>query len=170
MPKVTLPPLPIASMMTYEEWQQRWPQAALELHALMTHGHYAPPPDGPGSSESYVSSAIRLEAARHGVLLWRNQVGALPTPDGGLLRYGLANDSTAVNSRIKSADLIGIRRTLVTPQHVGTTLGVFVSREAKHANWSPGEKAAHESKQYAWASLVQAWGGDAKIVSGPGSF
>jgi hypothetical protein len=103
-------------------------------------------------------------------MLWRNNVGALQTPAGAWVRFGLANDSPALNKRLKSADLIGVRRVLIGPQHIGHTIGQFVSREAKHATWRPGEDPARETAQFAWAALVNSWGGDARIVTGPGSF
>lgn len=156
--------------MTYIEWQQRHPQAAAELHALITNEHRAsaPPPNQAG--EDYVQSAMRLEGAHAGVLLHRNNVGALQRPDGGWVRFGLANDSPAVNKRIKSADLIGIRRRLIVPADVGTVIGQYVSRECKRAGWKPGEDRERETAQYAWAALINQWGGDAKISAGPGSF
>ena len=52
---------------------------------------------------------IRLEAAKQGILLWRNNVGAVKTSDGRMIRFGLANDSHKMNQHIKSSDLIGIQ-------------------------------------------------------------
>lgn len=117
-----------------------------------------------------MQSAMRIEGAQHGVMLWRNNVGAFQSPGGSWVRFGLANDSPQLNKRIKSGDLVGIRSVLITPQHVGQRIGQFVSREAKKALWVPGEDKPRESAQFAWAALVNAWGGDAKISNGPGSF
>ena len=60
------------------------------------------------TTESNVTAAIRLEAAQAGHLLWRNNVGACVDTRGRYIRYGLANESKAVNANIKSSDLVGI--------------------------------------------------------------
>ena len=127
------------------------------------------PPHMVGRSESHVQSLVRLEAARKGVHLWRNNVGAVQDHEtGSFVRYGLANDSAKVNEKLKSADLIGIRPVLIGPQHLGQVIGQFVSREVKHAEWvwsgSPREVA-----QANWAALVTAHGGDAKFARSEGT-
>ena len=118
--------------------------------------------------ESDVLNAIRLEASRLSIHLWRNNVGCTYTEDGSFIRYGLANDSSTVNSIIKSGDLIGIRPVVIEPWMVGGIIGQFVSRECKASDWkytgTPREKA-----QKAWCDLITARGGDAMIVKGPGS-
>lgn len=121
------------------------------------------------ATEAYVQSAVRLEAPRYGCILWRNNVGALRDDRGVPVRYGLANDNRAINDRLKSADLIGIRKVLITPQHVGHVIGQFVSRECKRADWTY-KGNAHEIAQMEWVNLLTAWGADAKIVTGTGSF
>jgi hypothetical protein len=125
-------------------------------------------------SEAGVQSRVRLEASKKGIHLWRNNLGAgkVVLEDGGgsrFMRWGLANDSKALNGAIKSADLIGIRRTLITQAMVGTHVGVFTSRECKEAKWKPSG-SLREAAQIQWANLINTQGGDAKIVSGPGSF
>lgn len=129
-----------------------------------------PTPTGAPGSEGYVQSAIRLEAPKHGVWLTRNNVGALQDKTGRPVRYGLANESKAQNEVLKSGDLIGLRAVTITPAHVGTIIGQFVSRECKHAAWQPGEDPTREAAQMNWVRLVLQYGGDAKIVRGPGSF
>ena len=91
------------------EWQQRHgvsPEAMVELQNVLIG---AVPdqlaPDATGS-EAAGQQRIRLEAPHHGVRLWRNNVGALPDKYGNLVRYGLANESKAMNKKLKSADLI----------------------------------------------------------------
>lgn len=144
--------------------------ALAELMAIMAPPSPVVPDPGQPASEGYVQSAVRLEAARCGVWLTRNNVGALQDKTGRPVRYGLANESKAQNERMKSADLIGIRAVEITPAMVGSTIGQFVSRECKHAEWKPGEDREREAAQLAWAALVTRYGGDAKIVTGPGSF
>lgn len=150
------------------------PAALVDLrHVLGMDGaaEVLPDPKRPAdpASEGYVQSHIRLEAARADVLLFRNNVGALLDERGVPVRYGLANDNAAMNKRIKSADLIGIRRVTVTPGMVGHVLGLFVSREVKRADWVyKGD--AHEVAQKCWMDLINSYGGDAKFAAGPGSF
>ena len=84
-------------------WAARWgiPMAAIaDLQNLME------PPVIPHmattGADGGTGNVVRLEAARKRILLWRNNVGALSDKDGRFVRYGLANDSQAVNKRIKS--------------------------------------------------------------------
>jgi len=144
------------------------PVALAELRALFGV-IYEPAPGDSMSSESRVQSLVRIEAAQHGVSLFRNNVGVLKDERGVPVRYGLANESKEQNSQVKSADLVGIRPVLIGPQHVGTVIGQFVSREVKHAAWKwKGDE--HEQAQLRWAQFVIAKGGDARFVSAPGSF
>jgi hypothetical protein len=125
--------------------------------------------DGKPGSESRQQSLVRIDAAESGVWLTRNNVGALLDARGIPVRYGLANESKAQNESVKSADLIGIRSVLIGPQHVGTVIGQFVSRECKHEGWTyKGDK--HEVAQLNWCNFVLSKGGDAAFCTGPGSF
>jgi hypothetical protein len=120
-------------------------------------------------NETDVINLIRIEASELGLRLWRNNVGATLSKDGRIVRYGLANESSKMNSLIKSADLIGINPILITEGHIGTTIGQFVSREAKEPNWKyRGIKA--EKAQAAWRDLIRKLGGDAEFAVGLGSF
>lgn len=126
------------------------------------------PPDPRDRTEGWAQASIRLEAPRKGVRLFRNNVGVLQDKTGRPVRYGLANDSAALNKKIKSADLIGWRRVVITPAHVGTVIAQFVSREAKEPGWT-FSGTEREQAQAAWAHLVLADGGDAAFATGPGS-
>ena len=117
-------------------------------------------------NEASVQSLVRLEAAKRGWKLWRNNVGVLLDAKGRPVRYGLANDSAAVNANIKSADLIGIRPVVITPDMVGSVIGQFVSLECKHEGWKPSPKDAHELAQCKWAQIVQEAGGYAAFTTG----
>jgi hypothetical protein len=121
-----------------------------------------------GMLESSVSGALRNEAARLGMRLWRNNVGAARTDSGGFIRYGLANDSQQLNSQIKSADLIGIRPVLITQEHVGLVIGQFVSREVKRASWKYAGTAREEA-QLRWMTIILTLGGDACFATGTGT-
>lgn len=161
-------PLPLA------QWASRHaiaPAALADLLTTMGVGEQASPPVEPGRTrEGYVQSVVRLEAPRFGVWLTRNNVGALQDETGRVVRYGLANESKGQNEVLKSGDLIGVRAVLITPAMVGTTIGQFVSREVKHAGWTWGEDVKRETAQLAFANLITRYGGDAKFVTGSGSF
>lgn len=119
-------------------------------------------------SESGVLSDIRLEASQRGCRLWRNNVGATYTQSGQFMRFGLANDSAALNRAIKSADLIGIRPVLITSEDVGRVIGQFLSREVKHPGWKY-TATERERAQLAWAELINSLGGDACFCVGRGT-
>ena len=160
--------------MTLDAWAAAWgipPAAVADLRARM-HVAAADPAvavTGTPGSEARQQSLVRLDAAKCGVWLTRNNVGALLDERGVPVRYGLANESKEQNKAVKSADLIGIRPMLIGPQHMGTVIGQFVSREVKHEGWRyKGDK--HEIAQLAWANFVLSKGGDAAFVTGPGSF
>lgn len=164
-------------MTTLTQWAIRHavtPAALAELRNLMGLDGAAevlPDPKRPHepASEGYVQSRVRLEAAQKDILLFRNNVGALLDERGVPVRYGLANDTAAMNKRIKSADLIGIRRVTVTPDMVGHVLGLFVSREVKRTGWVyKGD--AHEEAQRRWLDLILSYGGDAAFAAGTGGF
>lgn len=157
--------------MTLVDWAARWniPQAALA--DLIAGVNLAAVPEGYGvpGSESRQQQLVRLDAAQQGVWLTRNNVGALLDDRGVPVRYGLANESKAMNEKIKSGDLIGIKSVLIEQRHVGTIIGQFVSREVKHEAWQwKGDK--HELAQLNWVNLVNAKGGDAAFCNGPGTF
>lgn len=158
--------------MKLSQWAWRWniPEAALielnNLFGMAVSG--LPLNDSKPFSESAVQSVVRMEASEKGVKLWRNNVGATPTPQGSFIRYGLCNDTPAMNKVIKSADLIGIRPILIKPYHVGHTLGQFVSREVKVSNWRY-TGTEREVAQLAWAELIMSLGGDACFTIGKGT-
>lgn len=166
-------------MMTLNEWLDRWqvPAAAREELAREVLGHecatVATNKRGVPGSEAYVQSAIRLEAAyaekRAGVrvMLFRNNVGALQDDEGRPVRYGLANESKAENEVLKSSDLIGWERVIVTPAMVGKPVARFLAVECKEAGWTyKGD--SHEQAQQRWLDLVNADGGHARFASAPG--
>lgn len=125
-------------------------------------------------SEARVQSRVRLEAPGRGVRLWRNNVGVLRDDTGRPVRYGLANETAALNRELKSGDLIGWRRRLITGADVGFVIAQFVSRECKPEDWrmaGPGDvrRFAHEQAQQRWIDLINADGGDACFVTGTGT-
>lgn len=152
-------------MTTLHQWAARHgisPAALADLAALLAPATALVPG---ATCEAGVQRAVRLEAASRGVLLFRNNVGALLDARGVPVRYGLANESKAQNRLIKSGDLIGIRPVLIGPQHIGQTIGQFVSREVKAPGWVyRGDQ--HEAAQQAWAALIASKGGDACFAAG----
>lgn len=110
-------------------------------------------------NETPVQQRIRLEAGRLNVPLWRNNVGACRDVSGRLIRYGLANESEAMNREIKSSDLVGIIPIVITPSDIGRTFGVFVAVETKAEGWklTPGDDRGQA--QAAFHRIVQSFGG-----------
>lgn len=128
----------------------------------------APPPPTYQASEAYAQSLVRLEAPREGVYLFRNNNGAFENTAGRWVRYGLANDSKALNAVLKSHDLIGFRPVTIAPIHLGQTIAKFTSREIKAPGWTYSG-TPEEVAQLNWANLINAHGGDAKFATGPGT-
>lgn len=157
----------------FDTWARAWnvsPLALADLRArYVTACEQELDRDNPINSEARVSSEIRLAAPRNNILLFRNNVGALQDKTGRSVRFGLANDSKQLNERIKSADLIGIRRVRITQQMVGQDIGQFASVEAKWRGWQEGEDKVREAAQKEWATLVHSWGGYAQITTSCGS-
>lgn len=157
--------------MNLHAWAARWGipiQAIAELQASL--GLDGTPGDEPhvGKSEAFAQSQVMLEAASKGIRLWRNNVGVLPDKTGRPVRYGLANQSKAMNELIKSSDLIGIRPVTITAAHVGLVLGQFVGREMKEPGWHYSGTEREEA-QLRWAELICSLGGDASFATGEGS-
>jgi hypothetical protein len=172
-------------MITLHDWVKRWqiPQEAFAELVGMVMVHYAPV-ENPAKlgSEARQQSIVRLDGSDHGVLLFRNNVGAgsivdpkklceqcYATARGGFLRWGLANDTKQVNEETKSADLIGLRPVRITEAHVGKILGQFVSRECQEEGWQ-WTGTPRELAQLNWSMLIAAHGGDAQFATGKGSF
>ena len=152
----------------FHEWAARHripPAAIVELAQILGA---TDPVTIAGHGEAHVQSSVRLEAASCNARLWRNNVGALLDKRGVPVRYGLANESAKLNARLKSSDLIGWRRVMITPAHVGRTIARFLARECKPAGWKyTGDE--HEAAQLRWIELVGAEGGDAKFATGVGT-
>lgn len=148
--------------MKLHEWAIRWniPQKAFEELMTIYGAIEEILKDNPLRSEAELQNLIRLEASQKYARLWRNNVGATYTAEGSFIRFGLANDSSAVNKKIKSADLIGIRSIKITTSMVGLTIGQFVSREVKASNWKY-TGTPRELAQFNWINLILSFGGDA---------
>lgn len=103
------------------------------------------------NAETTLQQQIRLAVgSRSDLRLFRNQVGSLPDPrTGRLVTFGLARGS---------ADLIGWRTVVVTPEMVGQRIAVFTSIEIK----TPTGRLRPE--QRSWLRVVQEAGGVAGVV------
>ena len=169
------------------QWAQRWQIPAQMLAELMGGvlgvGPAESIPARFDGAEAGVQQQVRLRAADRGARLWRNNSGACEDKTGRLVRYGLANDSPAVNKIFKSSDLIGITPIVVTHPMVGGTVGIFTAAECKEPGWRyAGDKACscrphssqckpcREKAQFAFLSLVNGLGGIGKFVSNPEDF
>ena len=158
--------------MTLSDWAARWipptqlPAALADLQRTIV----PPSPDLPSNltSEAGAQVAVRLEASRAGILNWRNNTGALADASGRFVRFGLANDTPAMNAKIKMGDLVGIRPHVVTLADVGRTHGIFWMREVKAPGWKwPRTPSAREVAQRAGIELVLSRGGDGAFTTGP---
>lgn len=152
---------------TLLEWQRKHGITAEALADLVTMVGLDAPRSSKGTPEARVQDEARLLASKMGWRLFRNNVGVLKDERGVPVRYGICNDSPAMNKRIKSSDLIGIRPVVITPDMVGSTIGQFVAREVKKAGWKY-KGTEHEQAQLAFGTLIIGLGGDFKFWNGSG--
>jgi len=116
--------------------------------------------------ESDLYKPIQAAATARGDRLWRNNCGGFYDERGRFVRYGLANESAAMNASVKSGDLVGIVRRVIMPEDVGQVIGIFANLEVKRPGWrytgTPREEA-----QRAFNELVISLGGIAGFITGP---
>lgn len=159
-----------------QDWAVAWGIPPEALDDLAARSVNACAPNDPAAlkshAESYVQSMVRLAAPAAGLVLWRNNVGALADKSGRVVRYGLANDSKQLNETIKSGDLIGWQSVTITADMVGQRFARFVSIECKEVGWEYGragadtEQGQREKAQYRWLQMVEAGGGLACFSTG----
>jgi hypothetical protein len=77
------------------------------------------------------------------------------------------NDSKELNRIIKSADLIGGRKVLITPEMVGQIILQFYSVECKEADWVFNPNDPHTAAQLRWAEYINSRGGYAVFATTP---
>lgn len=145
--------------------------ALAELYDIWGIGATHEPTSAKPKSEAAVQNAVRQEWSELGGRGWRNNNGAYDAkhPPSPGTRWGLCNDSAAMNKKIKSSDLIGPIRKIVTLDMVGTTVAIFGARECKPEGWKY-TGTEREVAQLRFGQIVTMLGGDFKFVTGPGSF
>ncbi len=115
------------------QWVMRWgidPRAAAELFHLagLASVTVTSSPAPVGATEYRIQNDIRQAIDAWGGAVWRNNSGACKDETGRQIRYGLGNDSAALNKVVKSSDLIGI-----------APGGRFLAVEVKPADWRYGD-------------------------------
>lgn len=98
-----------------------------------------------------VNQDIREYATGMGWRLWRNNSGAGKVGDR-FMRWGLCNESQAMNEMIKSSDYIGI-----------TDTGLFVALEEKPHGWKY-RATLREQAQLRFIKLVTEFGGIGSFI------
>ena len=82
------------------------------------------------NEETNIMNRIMLAMSKKGWLVWRNNVGLFKTPDG----------KRSINIGVKgSPDIMAIKPTVITPDMVGKTVGIFVGVEVKTATGRQSE-------------------------------
>jgi hypothetical protein len=114
---------------------------------------------GAMKSEAEIQQEIQIEAAKHGIVLLRNNSGALKDKTGRVVRYGLGNYSKSQNKHFKSSDLIGIG-----PE------GTFIAIEVKAENWKPSLTDEREAAQRNFIEWVKTHGGIAGFANSVDAF
>lgn len=106
-------------------------------------------------TETDVQNMTRLAVQSAGGVAWRNNRGALPDERGVPVRFGLANDSTQLDKRFKTGDLVGM-----------SPGGLFVMWECKPPGWRY-RGTEREVAQLAAIHFVRSRGGRAGFVTHP---
>lgn len=150
-------------MSTVDEWAEAWGlighPCVADLRLRMGVGPKLPVPvEYATHTEAAVQQRARLEYAKGGALVYRNNVGAMQDDAGRWVRFGLANDSKQMNEEFKSGDLIGCRPVVIEPRMVGWTIGQFMSIECKAPGWKY-TGTDREVAQLRWNELITSKGG-----------
>lgn len=116
------------------------------------------------TKEVVVSQKVQIALTEAGGLAMRNNIGVAFDKYGRPVRFGLMNESKAVNEQYKSSDLIDCVPVLIKPHHVGRVFGLFTAIETKHSDWklTPGDKRAQA--QLRFLNLIRKNGGAADFA------
>lgn len=106
-------------------------------------------------TETDVQNLTRLAVQKAGGVAWRNNRGALKDARGIPVRFGLANDTSALDKVFKTGDLVGIGPG-----------GVFCMWECKKPGW---KWCGDERERAQWAAIcfVRERGGRAGFITSP---
>lgn len=116
--------------------------------------------------EGSVSQEVQIDARNYGCTLMRNNSGAAVDRTGRVVRYGLGNISKKHSENIKSADLIGITKKVITQDMVGLTVGIFTAIEVKKEAWNINKKFdKREEAQLNFINWIKSLGGIASFAS-----
>lgn len=151
--------------MTFEEWAEKWklpPEAISELNQLSS-AFSQPESD---VSENAVASECRVLLGKLDIISMRNNVGVLEDRNGRPVRYGLCNESPAMNKVLKASDDILIIPHIVRPEDVGRKFGIFGAAEYKRKDWKFTGKG-REVAQSNFHRMVQAKGGIGFFANNP---
>lgn len=154
----------------FERWAARHPDAAKDL---MTSVINVPPVEAPAlaTPEAYAMQAAELAIANMGGLPMRNNVGATPSKCRSCgapqtpVRYGVMNKTKAMNTQLKSPDILAIVPRYIVPSDVGLTIGQFVGVEVKAAGWRYSGRG-RETAQAACLTLFEQYGARATFSTG----
>jgi hypothetical protein len=97
--------------------------------------------------ESFVQQEIQIHAKNFDCNLMRNNSGALKDDTGRLIRFGLGNVSKSHSDKVKSSDLIGFTKVVITPEMVGKTVAIFTAIEVKKESWKSDPNDKRETAQ-----------------------
>jgi hypothetical protein len=100
-------------------------------------------------SEANFMRRVIAAAGQHDIWAYRNSVGLFYTRNGLPVRCGLCKDS---------ADIIGFRPVLITPDMVGQTIAKFIGWETK------GPRTAIRQGQRDWLAMLASHGGEARLI------
>ncbi len=101
-------------------------------------------------SENETSRLVRLRAAGYGVKLLRNNSGAYSAknPPSAGTRWGLGNESKALNRELKTGDFVGWSPVIITAEMVGKTIPVFTNFEAKKEGFKERKTYNKNTREY----------------------
>lgn len=155
-------------MSIIHDWANKWripPAAIVELQATLVAKSTMACANTQELSEAGVQSRVRLEAAQKDVRLFRNNSGAGQLVNGSFVRWGLANDSEAINKNFKSPDLIGWRKRLIVAADIDTYMGQCVLRECKPSNWKYDPTRERDVAQLNFLTMAATDGCDAAFAT-----
>ena len=104
------------------------------------------------NNEHEIQQHIQIQAMNYNCHLMRNNSGAFLDENNRLVRFGLDNTSKARNDKIKSSDLIGFTKIVITPEMVGQTVAVFTAIEVKKPDWNPAK--VYDNREKAQSNFI----------------